>query len=1135
MWNCWIVQRQLLSSGIHLLHSSVSCWNKGQTLLSTRLLFFCYRNSLESRKEFWKTTMQSDPAKRDDDDQTESVVGLNEYLRMTEEERQKLPKARQKKLAKLALKEEKKAVKAQVKLADNETETTNKKQAMKPNKVVSQEEMTIGHFVPGQKKDTCNPFPPAYQPKLVESGWYEWWEAQDYFHVDNSVIDWSKYKGKFVMVIPPPNVTGSLHIGHALTIAIEDALARWYRMSGYLTLWVPGTDHAGIATQSVVEKKIFREYGKTRHDLGREQFVEQVWKWKHNYGDRICNQLRRMGCSVDWKREQFTLSNRLSQAVVEAFVRLDELGLVYRGTRLVNWSCHLCTALSDIEVEYMDITKPLKRKVPGHNNEVEFGWLTKFAYPVEEDSGELGERLIVATTRLETMLGDVAVAVHPRDPRYASFIGKHVIHPFLPRKLPIIADEELVDMEFGTGVVKITPAHDPNDFLCGQRHQLENISVFTDDGRINENGGPFKGMMRYDARVAIERALEEKGLFYGKEENQMRLALCSRSGDIIEPMLKPQWYIRCSEMAMKAKDKTLSGELKIVPEFHQQTWFHWLDNIRDWCVSRQLWWGHRIPAYQVLSKTEESNRNVVEERWIVGRNEEEAKKKASEKFNIPLESIILKQDEDVLDTWFSSGLFPFSVFGWPNKEERDLQQFYPTTLLETGHDILFFWVARMVMLGLTLTGELPFSTVYLHAMIRDKYGRKMSKSLGNVIDPLEVVDGATLEQLHKKLEAGNLDPKEVKRAMEGQKQEYPQGIPECGSDALRYGLLAYTIQGRDINLDVNRVAAYRNFCNKLWNATRFAILNLGESFRYDENGLSVVLHGGNEYIIDKWILSRLNDTIIRTNKAFEEYRFADAVQSTYCFWLYELCDVYLEALKPKMNSKDESRKYPSQCVLFQCLHTGLRLIHPLMPFVSEELYQRLPGRQEYENIESITIAPYPVAQSMWHDALAEEYVAFAQKIVKALRNLRAMYDVKRQSRPEMFLRVRDTQSLELGEATRDIIQTLALASTLHILAVFRDDSIPAGCAIQVVDDSCEVYLLLKGLVDFDAEYKKLEAKSQEKRLQVQAYQQKIQAPGYEKVPQEVKRRNEEYLVKYEQELSVIEEARKRFEQLLRES
>jgi len=944
---------------------------------------------------------------------------------------------------------------------------------------------------------------------LVETGWYEWWEAQDYFHVENGT-DASKYKGKFVMVIPPPNVTGSLHIGHALTIAIEDALARWYRMSGYLTLWVPGTDHAGIATQSVVEKKLFKESGKTRHDLGREKFIEEVWKWKHNYGDRICNQLRRMGCSVDWKREQFTLSNRLSKAVVEAFVRLDELGLVYRGTRLVNWSCYLCTALSDIEVDYLDITKPIKRKVPGHAKEVEFGWLTKFAYPVQGESAQDGHRLIVATTRLETMLGDVAIAVHPRDSRYASLIGKYAMHPFLPRKLPIIADEELVDMEFGTGVVKVTPAHDPNDYLCGQRHQLENISIFTDDGRINENGGPFQGMMRYDARVAIEKALEEKGLFYGKEENPMRLALCSRSGDVIEPMLKPQWYVRCSEMAMEAKNKTISGELKIIPEFHQQTWFHWLDNIRDWCVSRQLWWGHRIPAYQVFHN---SSGKKVEQGWIVGRNEEDAKRKAAAKFNIPLESIVLEQDEDVLDTWFSSGLFPFSVFGWPNENEKDLQEFYPTTLLETGHDILFFWVARMVMLGLTLTGQLPFRTVYLHAMVRDKYGRKMSKSLGNVIDPLEVVDGATLEQLHQKLEAGNLDPKEVKRAMEGQKQEYPHGIPECGSDALRYGLLAYTIQGRDINLDVNRVAAYRNFCNKLWNATRFAILNLGESFRYDEKGLdAVLLHQGNEYIIDKWILSRLNDAVVRTNEAFEEYRFADAVQTTYSFWLYELCDVYLEAIKPKMSCSDESRKFASKCVLFQCLHTGLRLIHPMMPFVSEELYQRLPGRQQYESIESITIAPYPVAQSRWHNALAEEQVAFAQKIVKALRNLRAMYDVKRQIRPEMYLRVRDNKSFQLGEVTKDIIETLALASDLSILAAFRDDPVPPGCAIQVVDDSCEVYLLLKGLVDFDVEYKKLQAKAEEKRLQVQAYQQKMQAPGYDKVPQQVKQRNEEYLV-----------------------
>eukprot|EP00871_Galdieria_phlegrea_P001425 jgi/Galph1/2283/GphlegSOOS_G928.1 len=1048
---------------------------------------------------------------------------------MSENERQQLPKARQKKLAKLAQKEKWKAVKAPVlnnKNSEQESESSRKQQEKKPNPKSSQKESTETLvIIPGEKKDTTNTFPPAYQPKFVERGWYEWWEAQDFFHVKNTV-DISKYRGKFVMVIPPPNVTGSLHIGHALTISIQDALVRWYRMSGYLTLWVPGTDHAGIATQSIVEKKIFREGGKTRHDLGRDDFVKEVWKWKQDYGDRICNQLRRMGCSVDWKREQFTMSEHLSQAVIEAFVRLDEMGYIYRGTRLVNWSCRLCTALSDIEVEYIDIEKPTKRNVPGHSAPVEFGVLTKFAYPLEDEKDQF---LVVATTRLETMLGDVAVAVHPRDKRYASFIGKQVVHPFLTRKLPIIADEELVDMEFGTGVVKITPAHDPNDFLCGQRHELPNISVFTDDGRINENGGPFEGMMRYDARVAIEKALEEKGLLRGKEDNPMRLALCSRSGDVIEPMLRPQWYVRCQEMAEKAKQATTVGDLKIIPEFHLQTWYHWLDNIRDWCVSRQLWWGHRVPAYQILVKDEgglyKSKRMKAqnfkqeelgqqnwkqekeEEWWIVARNEEEAKEKAAKKWSklsivflyleneyfqdIPIDVITCRQEEDVLDTWFSSGLFPFSVFGWPNTKDKDFQMFYPTTLLETGHDILFFWVARMVMLGLSLTNELPFRTVYLHAMVRDRYGRKMSKSLGNVIDPLEVVDGASLEQLHAKLQVGNLDPKEIKRAMDGQKQEYPSGIPECGSDALRYGLLAYTVQGRDINLDVNRVAAYRNFCNKLWNATRFAILHLGESFVYTQDGISNVLQGGEKYIVDRWILSRLNQCIQKTNElttkqAFSEYRFADVVQSTYQFWLYELCDVYLEAIKPIMNQNEEIHKFPSKCVLFQCLHTALRLIHPMMPFVSEELFQRLPGRHLYEECESITISPFPVLQDTWDNPLAEEQIVFALKVVRALRNLRAVYDVKRNIRPDMILLVRDDKSLQFGENTKDVIQTLSLAGSLKVFGGdLQSDPIPGGCAMEVVDDSCEVYLVLKGLIDVEAEWKKLVAKAEEKRHQVQ--------------------------------------------------
>lgn len=593
------------------------------------------------------------------------------------------------------------------------------------------------------------------------------------------------------MVIPPPNVTGTLHIGHGLTIAIEDTITRWKRMKGFHTLWVPGVDHAGIATQVVVEKALQKEEGKSRHDLGREAFVKKVWEWKEQYGNTITSQLRLLGASVDWSRETFTLDPKLSTAVNEAFCKMFKKGLIYRDNRLVNWCCTLKTAISDIEVEYLEVDKPIKRTVPGHdpNKKYEFGYLTHFVYQVENSE----EYLEIATTRLETMLGDTAVAIHPDDPRYKHLHGKYLIHPFNGRRIPIICDSILVDMNFGTGAVKVTPAHDPNDFACGQRNKLEFINILTEDGKINENGGEqFKGMMRFDARIAVEKALEEKGLLRGKEPNKMQIPICSRSKDIIEPMIVPQWYVNCKDMAKRSVEAVKKGDLKILPDMHIDTWYKWLDNIRDWCISRQLWWGHRIPAYQLIDK--ETGKKISDE-WCVGKNEEEAIKDAKERLNIEITNKVkLLQDPDVLDTWFSSGLFPFSVFGWPN-ETNELKSFYPTTLLETGHDILFFWVARMVMMALELTDTLPFNTIYLHALIRDKYGRKMSKTLGNVVDPREIIDGAKLESLIDKLYQGNLDPKEIEKAKQGKIADFPNGIPECGADALRFGLLAYTCQG----------------------------------------------------------------------------------------------------------------------------------------------------------------------------------------------------------------------------------------------------------------------------------------------------------------------------------------------------
>jgi valyl-tRNA synthetase len=569
----------------------------------------------------------------------------------------------------------------------------------------------------GQKKDQTGEFPTTYQPKYVEAAWQEWWEASGFYSPDMVAARNAGDDEKFVIVIPPPNVTGTLHLGHAMTVGIEDTLTRWHRMKGKVTLWVPGTDHAGIATQSVVERRLMKDEGLTRHDLGREKFIERVWEWKKSYGTQITKQIRFLGSSVDWSREAFTLDANGVRAVTEAFCRFHEDGLIYRDSRLINWSCALQSAISDIEVDYIDLPGRTFLTVPNHEKDkkYEFGMMTSFAYRLYDETlgGPGQEELVIATTRLETMLGDTGVAVHPEDPRYLHLHGRFLVHPFVDRKIPIITDSTLVDMDFGTGAVKITPSHDPNDYLCGKRHNLEFITMLSGNGAINDNGGKFKGMMRYDARLAIEKELDDLGLLRGKVANKMRLGLCSRSGDIIEPMTTPQWFVNCDSMAASALKVVEDGDLTLLPSTHEHTWKYWLGNIRDWCISRQLWWGHRIPAYFVrksigeedLDKNDPANKH----RWVVARTEALARTKAAEKLGVSEAEVILQQDEDVLDTWFSSGLFPFSVFGWPDKTP-DFDSFFPTSLLETGMDILFFWVARMVMMSLHLTGKLPFKT-----------------------------------------------------------------------------------------------------------------------------------------------------------------------------------------------------------------------------------------------------------------------------------------------------------------------------------------------------------------------------------------------------------------------------------------
>ncbi|CAH1785803.1 unnamed protein product [Owenia fusiformis] len=806
-----------------------------------------------------------------------------------------------------------------------------------------------------------------------------------------------------------------------------------------------------------------------------------------------------LGGSYDWDRACFTMDPKLSRGVVEAFVQMHEDGTIYRSNRLVNWSCTLNSAISDIEVNKKEIPGRTMLAVPGYEDKVEFGVLVSFAYPVEGSD----EEIVVATTRIETMLGDTAIAVHPDDERYKHLHNKYVIHPFCSRKLQIITDE-FVDIAFGTGAVKITPAHDHNDYEVGKRRNLTELTIIDDNGKICGDCGQFTGMRRFDARKAVLQALKEKGLYRETKDNPMVVPMCSRSKDIIEPLLKPQWYVNCTEMANEAVDAVKRGDLKVIPEMHIKTWNAWLTNCRDWCISRQLWWGHRVPAYFVtvndpaVSAGDECDGHY----WVSGRNIEEATQKAADRFNVPKEKISLRQDDDVLDTWFSSGIFPFSIFGWPDKTE-DLEMFYPGSLLETGHDILFFWVARMVMMGYKLMGKLPFKEVYLHAMVCDAHGRKMSKSLGNVIDPLDVITGIPLEGLHKQLYQSNLDPKEIERAKQGQKEDYPNGIPECGTDALRFALCAYTSQGRDINLDVLRVQGYRHFCNKMWNATRFALNGLGDNFTPN----STMQLCGKETLMDKWILSRLSAAVKLCDEGFAKYDFQSTTTACYNFWLYELCDVYLESLKNTLYGDDESAKAISRNVLYTCLDVALRLIHPFMPFVSEELFQRLPRRGENEP-PSICVTPYPeTSQFCWRDEALEADIEFSQNVIKTIRSMRSDYNLTK-IKPEVFLHCDNSNIGETLSKHTEVIKTLSSAGGVEILA--ESSPVPEGCAIASVSANCQVYMKLKGLIDIAKEVTKLESN----KMKLVASYNKLQGASEKadyatKVPENVRQLNAE--------------------------
>ena len=827
----------------------------------------------------------------------------------------------------------------------------------------------------------------------------------------------------------------------------------------------------------------------------------------------------------------------LSAAVKETFCLLHEKGLLYRANRLVNWSVYLNTSLSNLEVDQKHLTGRTLMNVKGYDikERFEFGVITSFAYQIEDSD----ERIVIATTRPETMLGDTAIAVHPDDPRYKHLHGKFAVHPFVDRRIPIITDAITVDMEFGTGAVKITPAHDPNDFECGVRNNLEFISLMNDDGTYNENAGEFKGMKRFHVRNAVLKALKERGLYVESKDNEMQIPICSRSGDVVEQVLKPQWWVSCKPMAEEALRRTEAGELEIRPKTSAADWVRWMENMQDWCISRQLWWGHRCPAYLIKYEGEATD-TANNDSWIVARSLEDAQKEAEKRANG--RKYTLEQDEDVLDTWFSSALWPFSTMGWP-KQTKDLEHFYPNSILETGWDILFFWVARMVFFGNTLTGKMPFKEVFCHPMVRDAYGRKMSKSLGNVIDPTDVITGQNLQKLHDDLRMGNLPEKEIVKAEDGQKKLYPKGIPQCGTDALRFALCNYTSGGRDINMEIGRVEGYRKFCNKLWNATKFGL------FRLDLVDLQGVRQKGNfvpnktskptgkESLVEKWLLHKLNGAAATVNAKLESRDFADASTAAYSFFLYDLCDVFIEATKPLFESNVESEeKISAQNTLYTALEAGLQLLHPFMPFVTEDLWQRLPRRPE-DTTESIMISSFPEKIPEWDFPQAEAEFDTVFETIKAARSIVGLYNLPTNGKTledkiTVIVQAKKAEQLKMLQSQELIIIALTKgAGTAKFIA--SDDEVPKGCGTEVVTADINVHIPVQGKVDAKAEIDKLEKKSTLAEQNRDKVVKITQQANYETaVKPEVRAQNAEKLDKFEAEIETLRQALERFKTLL---